>query len=82
MLEQPDTALFTGVREFDGFAKDGVAGFVPHQDFQFCRLSHGKAASISRRRRVSGLADVNQRVGCAEQSADDRNLFTMPRDQV
>ena len=39
VVEQPDTALFTGVRDVHGFAKDGVAGFIPYQDFQFRRLS-------------------------------------------
>ena len=42
VLEQPDTALLTGVRDFHGFTKDGVAGLIPHQDFQFRRLSQGE----------------------------------------
>ena len=46
VLEQPDTALLTGVRDFHGFAKDGVAGLIPHQDFQFCRLSHGEGGEF------------------------------------
>ena len=39
VAEQPDTALLTGVRNIHGFTKDGVAGFIPYQDFQFRRLS-------------------------------------------
>ena len=42
MFEQPDTALLTGVRDFHGFTKDGMAGLIPHEDFQFCRLSQGE----------------------------------------
>jgi hypothetical protein len=38
MLEQADTALLAGVRDFHGFTEDGVAGLIPHQYFQFCRL--------------------------------------------
>ena len=35
VLEQADTALFAGVRDFHSIAQDGVAGMIPHQYFQF-----------------------------------------------
>jgi hypothetical protein len=42
IFEQPDTALLTGVRDFDGFTKNGMAGLIPYEDFQFRRLSQGE----------------------------------------